>query len=178
MNKYLTPREYLPHEPPMVLIDEVVYVDDNKAITRCYVNHDGVLSPFLNDNDDLPAFFALEIFAQSVGVWNGFNQQGTGNKTKMGMVLGARDLKVKDPFFKAGSVLNIEVYKNMSDGTLANFEGKIFVNKPVDVDIVNAETADIEIADLEKEEQTAFASGRVNVISISDEDKHRLFNRE
>ena len=168
MNNYLTPREYLPHEPPMVLIDEVVYVDDNKAVTKCYVNHEGVLSPFLNEDGNLPAFFALEIFAQSVGVWNGFNQQGTGNKTKMGMVLGARDLKVKEPFFKAGSVLNIEVYKNMSDGTLANFEGKIFINKPVDVDQV----------DLEKEEQAAFASGRVNVISISDEDKHRLFNRD
>ena len=70
MNNYLTPREYLPHEPPMVLIDEVIYVDDNKAVTRCYVNRNGVLSPFLNENGDLPAFFALEIFAQSVGVWN------------------------------------------------------------------------------------------------------------
>lgn len=173
MNNYLTPREYLPHEPPMVLIDEVIYVDDNKAITRCYVNHDGVLSPFLNEKGDLPAFFALEIFAQSVGVWNGFNQQGTGNKTKMGMVLGARDLKVKEPFFKSGSVLNIEVYKNMSDGTLANFEGKIFVNEKIDL-----EKVELDKADLEDKEQEAFASGRVNVISISDEDKQRLFNRE
>lgn len=163
MNKYLSPREYLPHEPPMVLVDEVVYVDDNKALTRCYVNHEGVLSPFLNEEGNLPSFFALEIFAQSVGVWNGFNQHGTGNKTKMGMVLGARDLKVKEPFFKAGSVLNIEVYKNMSDGTLANFEGKIFVNEKVS---------------LEDENKEAFASGRVNVISISDEDKQKLFNRE
>lgn len=163
MNKYLSPREYLPHEPPMVLVDEVVYVDENKALTKCYVNYEGVLSPFLNEDGNLPSFFSLEIFAQSVGVWNGFNQHGTGNKTKMGMVLGARDLKVKEPFFKAGSVLNIEVYKNMSDGTLANFEGKIFVNENVS---------------LNNENKEAFASGRVNVISICDEDKHKLFNRE
>lgn len=163
MNKYLSPREYLPHEPPMVLVDEVVYVDENKALTKCYVNHEGVLSTFLNEDGNLPSFFALEIFAQSVGVWNGFNQHGTGNKTKMGMVLGARDLKVKEPFFKAGSVLNIEVYKNMSDGSLANFEGKIFVN---------------EKASHNDENQETFASGRVNVISICDEDKQKLFNRE
>lgn len=163
MNKYLSPREYLPHEPPMVLVDEVVYVDENKALTKCYVNHEGVLSPFLNEDGNLPSFFALEIFAQSVGVWNGCNQHGTGNTTKMGMVLGARDLKVKELFFKAGSVLNIEVYKNMSDGTLANFEGKIFVNEKVSINNENNE---------------AFASGRVNVISICDEDKHKLFNRE
>ena len=54
MNKYLSPREYLPHEPPMVLIDEVVYVDENKALTKCYVNHEGVLSPFLNEDGNLP----------------------------------------------------------------------------------------------------------------------------
>ena len=163
MNKYLSPREYLPHEPPMVLIDEVVYVDENKALTKCYVNHEGVLSPFLNEDGNLPSFFALEIFAQSVGIWNGYNQHGTGNKTKMGMILGARDLKVKEPFFKTGYVLNIEVYKNMSDGTLANFEGKIFVNKKVSTNDENKEP---------------LASGRVNVISICDEDKHKLFNRE
>lgn len=91
----------------------------------------------------------------------------------MGMVLGARDLKVKEPFFKSGSVLNIEVYKNMSDGTLANFEGKIFVNEKIDL-----EKVELDKADLEDKEQEAFASGRVNVISISDEDKQRLFNRE
>ena len=163
MNKYLSPREYLPHEPPMVLVDEVVYVDENKALTKCYVSHGGVLSPFLNEDGNLPSFFALEIFAQSVGVWNGFNQYGTCNKPKMGMVLGARELKVKEPFFKAGSVLNIVVYKNMSDGTLANFEGKIFVNEKVSLNDENSE---------------AFASGRVNVISICDEDKHKLFSRE
>lgn len=51
----------------------------------------------------------------------------------------------------------------MSDGTLANFEGKIFVSDKVSTDNENKE---------------AFASGRVNVISICDEDKHKLFNRE
>lgn len=81
----------------------------------------------------------------------------------MGMILGARDLKVKEPFFKTGYVLNIEVYKNMSDGTLANFEGKIFVNKKVSTNDENKEP---------------LASGRVNVISICDEDKHKLFDRE
>ena len=147
----------------MVLIDEVVYVDENKALTKCYVNHEGVLSPFLNEDGNLPSFFALEIFAQSVGIWNGYNQHGTGNKTKMGMILGARELKVKEPFFKTGYVLDIEVYKNMSDGTLANFEGKIFVNKKVSTNDKNKEP---------------LASGRVNVISICDEDKHKLFDRE
>ena len=95
MNNYLTPREYLPHEPPMVLIDEVIYVDDNKAVTRCYVNRNGVLSPFLNENGDLPAFFALEIFAQSVGVWNGYMQKESKNKIKIGMLLGTRNFKIK-----------------------------------------------------------------------------------
>lgn len=129
MNNYLTPREYLPHEPPMVLIDEVIYVDDNKAVTRCYVNRNGVLSPFLNENGDLPAFFALEIFAQSVGVWNGYMQKESKNKIKIGMLLGTRNFKIKSTFFKIGTEITTIVQQNMSDGTLANFEGKIFLNK-------------------------------------------------
>ena len=67
MNKYLSPREYLPHEPPMVLIDEVVYVDENKALTKCYVNHEGVLSPFLNEDGNLPSFFCLRNFCSKRG---------------------------------------------------------------------------------------------------------------
>lgn len=163
MNNYLTPREYLPHEPPMVLIDKVLYVDENKAVTQCFLNDKGVLAPFLNKNGDLPSFFALEIFAQSVGVWNGFNQRGSGFKTKMGMVLGARDLKVKEDVFKSSSVLNIEVNKNMSDGTLANFEGRIFVCSDDDSDSYDS--------------NAPFASGRVNVISIKEENRQKLFYR-
>ena len=131
MNNYLTPREYLPHEPPMVLIDEVIYVDDNKAVTRCYVNRNGVLSPFLNENGDLPAFFALEIFAQSVGVWNGYMQKESKNKIKIGMLLGTRNFKIKYTFFKIWTEITTIVQQNMSDGTLANFEGKIFLNKKI-----------------------------------------------
>ena len=160
MNNYLTPREYLPHEPPMVLIDEVIYVDDNKAVTRCYVNRNGVLSPFLNENGDLPAFFALEIFAQSVGVWNGYMQKESKNKIKIGMLLGTRNFKIKS--FKIGTEITTIVQQNMSDGTLANFEGKIFLNKK---------------EQSMSEEQDAFASGRINVISLSDQLAYDLFTR-
>ena len=162
MNNYLTPREYLPHEPPMVLIDEVIYVDDNKAVTRCYVNRNGVLSPFLNENGDLPAFFALEIFAQSVGVWNGYMQKESKNKIKIGMLLGTRNFKIKSTFFKIGTGITTIVQQNMSDGTLANFEGKIFLNKK---------------EQSMSEEQDAFASGRINVISLSDQLAYDLFTR-
>lgn len=162
MNNYLTPREYLPHEPPMVLIDEVIYVDDNKAVTRCYVNRNGVLSPFLNENGDLPAFFALEIFAQSVGVWNGYMQKESKNKIKIGMLLGTRNFKIKSTFFKIGTEITTIVQQNMSDGTLANFEGKIFLNKK---------------EESMSEEQDAFASVRINVISLSDQLAYDLFTR-
>lgn len=160
MNKYLSPCKYLPHDPPMVLIDKVISVDENKAITQCIVNNEGSLAPFLNAQGNLPSYFSLEIFAQTVGIWNGFNDKFNTSKRKIGMLLGARDLKVKEPFFKTGSILNIEVYKNIADSTLANFEGKIFLKQGNNSEV---------------NKSNEIASGRITVIQLTECYQSKLF---
>lgn len=57
---YLSPSEYLPHKSPMVLLDEVDYIDAEKARARALVDPGHVLKPFLNPDGTLPAYFAVE----------------------------------------------------------------------------------------------------------------------
>lgn len=89
-------------------------------------------------------------------------QKESKNKIKIGMLLGTRNFKIKSTFFKIGTEITTIVQQNMSDGTLANFEGKIFLNKK---------------EQSMSEEQDAFASGRINVISLSDQLAYDLFTR-
>ena len=66
MTKYLLPENYLPHRPPMVLIDKVLEVTNETALCESYVREDGVLRNFLNENSELPSYFTIELIAQTV----------------------------------------------------------------------------------------------------------------
>ena len=48
MSHYLSPGEYLPHDAPMLLLEEVVRVGEDTAICCVTVASGGVLAPFLD----------------------------------------------------------------------------------------------------------------------------------
>ncbi|MDD5868962.1 MAG: 3-hydroxy-fatty acyl-ACP dehydratase [Succinatimonas sp.] len=148
--EYKNPSDYLPHAAPMVLIDKVIEVTDDSATTQCYLNDTGVLKPFL-ENNALPSYYCVELIAQTIGVWNGANQ--VGSTPDVGMILGSRDVKSTVNSFPFGKTLTIKVFKNMSDGVIANFEGKISIDGEV------------------------VSSGRVNVISLDEDAKNKIFKR-
>ena len=148
--EYKNPSDYLPHAAPMVLIDKVIEVTDDSATTQCYLNDTGVLKPFL-ENNALPSYYCVELIAQTIGVWNGANQ--VGSTPDVGMILGSRDVKSTVNSFPFGKTLTIKVFKNMSDGVIANFEGNISIDGEV------------------------VSSGRVNVISLDEDAKNKIFKR-
>lgn len=75
---YLLPVDYLPHDAPMLLLETVEQVTDESAVCRVTVNHTGVLAPFLNADGALPGWYALELMAQTVGVWSGWHRHQQG----------------------------------------------------------------------------------------------------
>lgn len=153
MNNYLQPKEYLPHDEPMVLIDEVLHVDENTTRTKCIIDDEHVLKPFI-EKDGVPSFITLELLAQSVGIWSGYFSKKSGQKKcPLGMVIGGRDIKNHNEFFKKGSVLEIEVVKIMHDDTIGSFEGSI------------------------KENGLIVCTGRVNVVKVTDDLYTQLFKR-
>ncbi|MRS16370.1 3-hydroxy-fatty acyl-ACP dehydratase [Enterobacteriaceae bacterium RIT691] len=129
MSHYLTPGHYLPHDAPMMLLETVVSVTDEKAICRVTVNRSGVLAPFINDNGNLPGWYALELMAQTVGVWSGWHRQQRGEaQISLGMVLGARELKCAAGELPANALLEITVSLLMQDERFGSFECLITAN--------------------------------------------------
>ena len=119
---YLPAKDYLPHAAPMVLIEEVIDVGEKSAHCRVKVAKTGVLAPFLTPTGALPAWFAIELMAQTVGVWSGWHGKQQGGEPQLGMLLGGRGLKCAVAEFAAGSLLDIRVEMMLRDEKLANFE--------------------------------------------------------
>jgi len=151
---YLSPTDYLPHDAPMLLLASVESVTDESAVCRVTVNSQGVLAPFLNAAGDLPGWYALELMAQTVGVWSGWHRQQQGQENlSLGMVLGARELVCAAGVFPANSDLTITVTLLMQDERFSSFECAI--------------TAD----------NATLATGRVNTFQPGKEELASLFKQ-
>lgn len=155
MTHFLPPGDYLPHEPPMLLLERVIDVTNDTARCQVSVSADGVLAPFLQADGALPGWYALELIAQTVGVWSGWHCRQRGERAdRPGMVLGSRELTCDAGQFAAGAQLEIAVSCLMQDERLASFEGVIRANG------------------------VTLASGRVNTFRPSDDELTTMFSRE
>lgn len=154
MSHFLSPGSYLPHDAPMLLLEEVEAVTADTATCRVAVSPGSVLAPFLDTNGDLPGWFALELMAQTVGVWSGWHRQQQGQEhIALGMVLGARELICASGRFAAGLTLDITVKLLMQDERFGSFECAISAN------------------------EETLATGRVNTFQPSAEELTSLFNQ-
>ncbi|MCT4704270.1 3-hydroxy-fatty acyl-ACP dehydratase [Enterobacteriaceae bacterium H20N1] len=129
MIDYLAPQRYLPHEAPMCLLDKVIEVTQETAHCQVKVSADGVLAPFLDRDGTLPGWFAIEIIAQTVGVWSGWHTMNAGEESVgVGMLLGGRGLRCPEGGFPASTVLDCKVTLLMRDEKIGSFEGEILAN--------------------------------------------------
>lgn len=129
MADYLPAASYLPHESPMVLVDEVIHVDNEHALCRVAVSRDGILAPFLDSAGHLPAWFGIEIIAQTIGVWAGWHaRRNHDQKPRPGMLLGGRGYRCRQAFFPAASQLDVSVTLLMRDEKIGCFDGEIRIN--------------------------------------------------
>ena len=64
----LTPAGLLPHRPPMLLVDEILTLDDDGAVTRSVVRADWPLC----DGREASAIVLVELVAQTSGIHNGY----------------------------------------------------------------------------------------------------------
>ncbi|QYM93004.1 ApeP family dehydratase [Dickeya zeae] len=151
---YYSPHHYLPHHAPMVMVDEVVRVDQNSACCRVRVSRDGALGPFLNAEGNLPAWFGIEIIAQTVGVWAGWHhRQHQDEKPRPGMLLGGRGYRSQQDAFPAGALLEVNVTLLMRDDKIGSFDGDILIAGDV------------------------FASGRANTYQPDETELQRLLEQ-
>lgn len=113
---------YLPHRPPMVLIDELLEAGDDYAISRLLVKED---TPFITAQG-LPAWAGIELMAQTVSLFAGVRGKRHGLPPKIGFLLGTRRYHSSCCFFPLHSELIIhakELY--FGEAKLGVFECQI-----------------------------------------------------
>lgn len=128
MNNYQKAAEYLPHNPPMILIEDVIDVGEDYAICQVIVSKQGILAPFINERGVLPAEFVLEMMAQTIGVWRGWSSNLSCKKIDLGLLLGIRGFKSDYTEFALGTCLIIKAKLVLQDDKLANFDCKLFID--------------------------------------------------
>lgn len=129
MTDFLAPHHYLPHEAPMCLLETVVAVGQENAHCRVTVSQNGVLAPFLDANGNLPGWFAVELIAQTVGVWSGWHSMNNGGEaSRVGMLLGGRGFRCPAGNLPNGLVLDCHVTLLMRDDKIGSFEGQILAD--------------------------------------------------
>ena len=113
--------ELLPHDPPMILIDEVCAWTE--PIVRCRVKlREG--SPFVRGGR-AHAVVTLEYMAQTVGAYVGLWSRKRGEPIRIGYLLGARDVALEVDALDVGDEIIIEVQRVWGNDELGSFECKV-----------------------------------------------------
>lgn len=95
--------DYLPHRPPMVLLDRVIEVTETHAVCEVALQVD---SPFC-DGAAVPGWVGIEYMAQTIGVLSGQRWLAKQLPVKIGFLVGTRHYQSHVPQFRVGDVLRV-----------------------------------------------------------------------
>jgi predicted hotdog family 3-hydroxylacyl-ACP dehydratase len=110
--------ELLVHRDRMCLIDRVLEVDATRAVTEVTIREDDL---FCFDGE-VGGWVGIELMAQTVAIWAGWQARARGEVPKIGFLLGTRRYTSHRPRFLPGDRLRIEVsHEWWSDGGLGQF---------------------------------------------------------
>jgi len=117
----------LPHRPPMILIDEVVGYDDNALIAAVNITE---ASLFLTP-EGVPGHVGIEYMAQACGAYAGVQALASGEPVRIGLLLGTRDYRIAEPWFRRGDRLLITATMVFRDDPVAAFDCTIAIDDRV-----------------------------------------------
>jgi predicted hotdog family 3-hydroxylacyl-ACP dehydratase len=140
----------LPHAGEMILLDAVIEVAEERIVCMRTVSTGGLF----NDADgNLPAWCGVELMAQSVAAWSGWQAQREERPVRLGFLLGTRHYRCDVDAFPLGSELVIEAVRSFHDdngmamftcridAAGAHAEARLTVFSPPDSDAFFASTA-------------------------------------
>lgn len=108
----------IPHRDPMRLIDCVIEIENDAIATQATVPADG---PFVAPDADPPGYVVIEMMAQTVGAWNGWQHRQAGREPQIGYLLGTRRFRCERATLAPGTSLRIDAQAVFSDGEMACF---------------------------------------------------------
>lgn len=108
---------YLPHRPPMLLIDDVLEASDERFVCRATIRDDCV---FAVDRQVHPSAM-IEFAAQTCAAGIGVLAAREGNPPKLGLIMGCREMEFGVDFFGVGDELVISADKAFGQTHIAAF---------------------------------------------------------
>jgi len=95
--------DYLPHRPPMILIDRIIEAAETHIVCEVALQID---SPFC-DGAAVPGWVGIEYMAQTIGVLTGWRSLEKQLPVKIGFLVGTRHYQSHVPQFRVGDVLRV-----------------------------------------------------------------------
>ena len=102
----------VPHRPPLLLIDAVREVDGERCLTSTRVDPEAW---YADPDGAMPAWFGLELMAQTIAAFSGNLHKGQGRPPSCGYLLGTREYACEAASFPAGALLEVEAKVHYSD---------------------------------------------------------------
>lgn len=123
---YKSVESYLPHSGEMVLIDEIIEVGADFIITKTIIKNHAIFCESLESVGEscgessesqslaFPTYKAIELMAQSLGIFRALNEKGSGSK--LGFLLGARRFEILRPYIFSEARTKVVVSMQDSSG--------------------------------------------------------------
>lgn len=114
--------ELLPHDHPMILIDEVHEDPQQGFYSLTRISED---CPFYEAGRGVPSYVGVEYVAQTVGALVGLAARRTDKAVQLGYLLGTRTYSTRTSYFKPGMLVTTRVAPVFEAGNLAKYDGVI-----------------------------------------------------
>lgn len=113
--------ELLPHQPPMLWLDEVIARDGDTVHCRLTIRDSHV---FVEDGEVEP-LTSVEWMAQTVGALVGLMDRVKRESPRPGYLIAVPEAQFFVERFAVGDVLDLKARRNWGDDTLASFECEV-----------------------------------------------------
>jgi predicted hotdog family 3-hydroxylacyl-ACP dehydratase len=111
-------QKLIPHRDPMCLVDCVLAIEDEAIAVQASVPASG---PFVTPQTDPPGYVVIEMMAQTIGAWNGWQRLQHDQEPQIGYLLGTRRFRCDRMTLAPGTPLRIDARLMFSDGEMACF---------------------------------------------------------
>lgn len=118
----LIPSDLLLHRPPMLLVDEMLSANSERAEAKILIDD---TSSFFQPGKGVPSHIGMEYMAQTIGLIAGTISRERGDGAPLGYLLGTRKYQCNTRWFPPGAVLIIDAQEELSDDTLGVYQCNI-----------------------------------------------------
>ena len=115
--------QLLPHDTPMVLVDQLIDVGEEHIHCQVTVREDCIF--FNAHSRAIPGYVGIEFMAQSVAGWSGYHSWLQDQPSPIGFLLGCRRYQAECSAFSEGDTLDIFAERLMESNGMAVFSCRI-----------------------------------------------------